>query len=173
MVRILAAIVIMLFIIASISPNEQKLSLAEFSKKSQFISGLAKVIDGDSIKINNQEIRLVGIDAPEYKQECFDEDMTKYQCGLVSMNFLKKLISTQKVACYYHKKDIYDRILGKCKVGNIDINRQMVAQGWAILYNFPMEKKEMQNLEIKARNNKIGLWQGSFLEPRKYRKRNF
>ena len=36
----------------------------------KIISGKAKVIDGDTIKINKKKIRLFGIDAPENKQVC-------------------------------------------------------------------------------------------------------
>ena len=38
--------------------------------KSEMISGNAKIIDGDTIKIDNKKIRLHGIDAPEIKQLC-------------------------------------------------------------------------------------------------------
>ena len=34
------------------------------------IIGIAKVIDGDTIKIDSKKIRLFGIDAPEKKQFC-------------------------------------------------------------------------------------------------------
>ena len=30
------------------------------------------VIDGDSLNVNNKEVRLIGIDAPEYNQTCFN-----------------------------------------------------------------------------------------------------
>ena len=64
------------------------------------ISGKAKVIDGDTIKINKKKIRLFGIDAPEKKQICkkiyisffifnFQKD---YKCGEEStLALLKKL----------------------------------------------------------------------------------
>ena len=38
------------------------------------ILGNAKVIDGDTIKINDKKIRLFGIDAPEKKQICKDKN---------------------------------------------------------------------------------------------------
>ena len=34
-----------------------------------------RVIDGDSIEINNKKIRLFGIDAPELKQECLEDSI--------------------------------------------------------------------------------------------------
>ena len=55
----------------------------------KFIFGKAQVIDGDTIKINRKSIRLHGIDAPEMKQLCKDEDKENYACGHVSKKFLK------------------------------------------------------------------------------------
>ena len=40
------------------------------SQEVKIISGIAKVIDGDTIKIEKNKIRLFGIDAPEKKQKC-------------------------------------------------------------------------------------------------------
>ena len=34
------------------------------------ISGIPKIIDGDTVNINHKKIRLEGIDAPEIKQKC-------------------------------------------------------------------------------------------------------
>ena len=48
------------------------LTLISFSKSYslEYIRGKPEIIDGDTIKINNQKIRLYGIDAPEKKQTC-------------------------------------------------------------------------------------------------------
>ena len=40
------------------------------SKEIKIISGIVEVTDGDTIRINNKKIRLIGIDAPEQKQKC-------------------------------------------------------------------------------------------------------
>ena len=40
------------------------------SEEIKEITGFAKIIDGDTIKISNKKIRLHGIDAPEKKQTC-------------------------------------------------------------------------------------------------------
>ena len=42
-----------------------------YSAYGEIISGKAKVIDGDTISINNSKIRLHGIDAPELDQKSF------------------------------------------------------------------------------------------------------
>ena len=42
--------------------------LTKYSEDS--IIGTARVLDGDSLKISGKEIRLMGIDAPEFDQKC-------------------------------------------------------------------------------------------------------
>ena len=51
------------------------------------ISGSARVIDGDSIKISNNRIRLYGIDTPESAQTC-RRDGVMWRCGIEATNLL-------------------------------------------------------------------------------------
>ena len=48
------------------------------------VEGTAFVIDGDTIEINEERIRLHGIDAPELAQRC-TEGGHLYPCGLDSV----------------------------------------------------------------------------------------
>ena len=45
------------------------------------IIGIASVIDGDTIEIQGQSIRFLGIDAPESSQWCRDASGQKVRCG--------------------------------------------------------------------------------------------
>ena len=139
-------------------------------KPTKIIFGIATVVDGDTIIINKNRIRLVGIDAPETKQKCLDKNYYEYLCGELSTNFLTQLINNKEVQCQYSQKDIYQRYLGICTFQNININHEMIKNGMAVIYNLKDTSDELKNLESEAQNKKIGIWQGAFQEPKQYRK---
>lgn len=134
------------------------------------IAGIARIVDGDSIVINKNRIRLNGIDAPEAKQKCLDKNDEQYYCGTVSTQFLKDFINNEIVNCFYSKKDIYDRFLATCYVKNIEINEEMLKSGMAIIYDHSLASNRYLDAETSARNNKLGIWQGTFQRPKDFRK---
>ena len=142
------------------------------------ISGFAKVVDGDTIKINSKKIRLYGIDAPEKKQKCKKTYLTisfmsftkDYMCGEVSTQKLIKKINNQKLNCNIIDVDRYKRLIGECFKRNINLNSWMVSNGYAVAYR-KYSKKYVSD-EINAKNNKLGIWQGKFEMPWDYRRKN-
>lgn len=80
------------------------------------ISGRASVIDGDTIEIHAQRIRLWGIDAPDERQTCIRAG-EKYRCGTEAANQLVVFIGTQPVTWVPKGRlDRYRRIVAKCAV---------------------------------------------------------
>ncbi len=138
-----------------------------FDKK---FSGKTSVIDGDSLKVGKNEVRLFGIDAPEYSQNCFDAKNDEYACGRASADFTRKLAGGKIVECVYAEKDKYDRYLGKCSIDGVSINEELVKNGMAVIYNFTESDEKMDELEVAAKKQKIGIWQGAFQLPKEYRK---
>ena len=142
------------------------------------ISGFAKVVDGDTIKINSKKIRVYGIDAPEKKQKCKKTYLTisfmsftkDYMCGEVSTQNLIKKINNQKLNCNIIDVDRYKRLIGECFKRNINLNSWMVSNGYAVAYR-KYSKKYVSD-EINAKNNKLGIWQGKFEMPWDYRRKN-
>ena len=100
------------------------------------ISGNAKIIDGDTIKINGISIRLHGIDTPERHQKCKDIDDNFYNCGEVATNQLRLIINEQQVKCEKKDKDRYKRIIGVCFSNEENLNALLVKKGMGIAYRY-------------------------------------
>lgn len=136
-----------------------------------FAEAAPKILDGDSIRFSTKdEVRLLGIDAPEYKQNCYTSQNESYDCGGEAKNALKKIVKKQEIKCNRIKKDIYKRNLSECFVGETNINLEMLKQGWAVAYR----TKDKAYLEAQeyAKKNKLGLWQGKFMKPELHRALN-
>ena len=131
------------------------------------IKGRAKIIDGDTIRIGKNKIRLYGIDAPEINQTCTFNKII-WECGLDSSQALESMISEKEVQCEIVDIDRYKRFVAKCFVRNIYLNQYMVQNGWAVAYRYYSDDF-IKNEEI-AKKNKAGIWQGKFLDPYLYRK---
>tara|TARA_Y100000768_G_C23942023_1_gene665596 strand:+ start:893 stop:1372 length:480 start_codon:yes stop_codon:yes gene_type:complete len=133
------------------------------------IYGKAKIVDGDTIHIGNNKIRLHAIDAPEIKQRC-TKDGRKWKCGKESTKFLKNLIGNNQIQCVTTGKDKYNRYIGVCYRDNIDLNSEMVINGWAIAYKYYSDDYIKE--EKIAKSKKVGIWIGEFDEPYLFRKKN-
>ena len=133
------------------------------------INGKPRIIDGDTIHIKSNKIRLHGIDAPETKQTC-KIDNEEWYCGKQSTKELKKLINKQNVECLINDVDVYNRYIAICYVDEININQWMVKNGWAIAYRY--YSKDYINEEEYANKNKLGIWKSKFIEPYLFRKKN-
>ena len=130
-----------------------------------------RVIDGDTMILDNRKVRLFGIDAPEKAQLCQDSDGNNFKCGIVAGEKLSELIfsSTNKtVNCENIDKEQYGRLISNCWVDKIFINSWMVRNGWALAYE--RYSKEFIKEETEAKIEKLGVWNGQFVEPWNWRK---
>jgi len=129
--------------------------------------GQASVIDGDTIDIHSTRIRFNGIDAPESRQTC-EADGKKYLCGQKAAIALSDFIGAHTVSCKKTGTDRYRRVIAKCFADGTDLSEWMVSQGWAIAYR----KYSMDYVaaEERARDQKVGIWAGTFMIPEEWRK---
>lgn len=125
------------------------------------------VIDGDSLRPadNAYDIRLQGIDAPELGQRCRDARGRKYNCGQRARNHLKAIVAGREVNCRVMDVDRYQRSVAICHAGDTELNRQMVADGWAVAYRLPA----YVHAEQSAKKAGKGIWQGDFEQPGNWR----
>ena len=129
-----------------------------------------KIVDGDTISINGEKVRLSGIDAPENSQLCLNSQKESYPCGIRATQKLFQLIASSQsksVECKFSGSDNYGRLIGNCWVDGIFINSWLVRNGWALAYR--KYSKEFIEEEMDARKKKSGIWSGTFIEPWKWR----
>lgn len=131
-------------------------------------SGRATVIDGDTLEMHGQRIRLHGIDAPESGQSCTDETGAIYRCGQISANQMASYVRGKTVGCNVKDRDRYGRRVAACYVNGEDINERLVLEGWALAYR--QYSVDYVRSEALAKRNSAGMWQGQFVEPWKWRK---
>jgi len=126
-----------------------------------------KVVDGDTIHLDDEKIRFTGIDTPELKQTCI-KDGVKDSCGITAKQILIDKIADNKVNCIREGKDQYKRTLAECFVNNISLSSYLVRSGYAFAYRKYSKKFILD--EDYARLNKIGMWSMKFDYPWNYRK---
>src|SRR5215204_2003779 len=108
--------------------------LASSQASAQFlVSGMGHAKDGDSLTVGEREIRLFGIDAPEFDQTCL-RDGLRWSCGAEAANQLSALVTGKTIRCEQVGTDQYNRMLARCRVGPTDVNKTMVALGFAVAY---------------------------------------
>lgn len=132
------------------------------------IAGTASVIDGDTIDIHGQRIRLFGVDTPEKAQTCDDADGQPYRCGQKASFALADFIGRSLVSCEQKAIDRYGRIVAKCFVRNLDMNEYMVRSGWALAYR--RYASDYIGAEQEAKNNHRGVWAGTLIPPWEWRR---
>ena len=134
------------------------------------LTGRASVIDGDTIEIHGQRIRLFGIDAPEGGQLCDDAQGKAYRCGQAAALALADKIGSATVQCEPRDTDRYKRAVAICRAGELELNRWLVSEGLAIEYQ-KYSGGRYRDAEDDAKAAKRGLWAGTFEWPWEWRRR--
>ena len=94
------------------------------SEGHSFTGRVERVIDGDTIIVGTNRVRLAAIDAPEMKQRGGPESRTA----------LADMILHRTVRVEWRHRGRYRRIIGQVYCGRLWINRKLVAGGWARPY---------------------------------------
>lgn len=130
----------------------------------RMIAGRAEVVDGDTLRIDDERIRLLGLDAPELAQDCSDANGAPWACGEEARAFVISRVAHRTVSCQSRRRDTYGRALAKCDAGEGDLGAMIVAAGWAV------PEFDYGGEGASAQSAKLGIWSGSFMSPAEWRR---
>jgi endonuclease YncB( thermonuclease family) len=126
-----------------------------------------RILDGDTLELNGERIRLEGIDAPELAQSCLTADGRPWPCGRKAKQALTRLASAGGLTCRGHDKDDFGRRIATCYAGGLNINAELILSGHALA--FRRYSVAYVREEQSAQQAKRGLWSGLFDKPWDYR----
>ena len=123
---------------------------------------VVRILDGDTVEVldarkRTHRVRLAGIDAPESKQPF----------GAKAKRALSSLVGGETLTVDWHKRDRYDRLVGKLMLDGADVNLALVRAGYAWWYReyageqSPSDRRLYEAAEKAARRDGVGLWSDS------------
>lgn len=140
------------------------LALALAPTGAQAVTGEATVVDGDTLVIGTERIRIYGIDAPESNQDCGDG----WPCGRDATSAVEDLTRGKSIRCEGDTRDVYGRLIAICYAGSVDIGGDLVRRGLALAYRrYSMAYVEHED---EARQHGRGMWSGAFVAPWDWRR---
>jgi endonuclease YncB( thermonuclease family) len=132
---------------------------------SEFV-GTIRVVDGDTVSMREQRLRLAGIDAPEKDQTCTRGGKI-WSCGEQSSAALKAWIGGSMLTCLGNTIDKYRRPVVRCTARGFDVAAWSVENGWSVAG--PIGPPDYKSQEAQARSLRLGLWSGEFIPPWEWR----
>lgn len=144
------------------------IGLAACADPAPAVIGRASVVDGDTLEIQGERIRLWGVDAPESRQVC-KRPSGEYRCGQTAANQLDQWIAGRTVTCVEDSRDRYRRMVARCEAGGEDIGGWLVRQGYAVRYP-EYAGSAYLGQEFAARRDRAGIWAGAFDYPWDWRR---
>lgn len=131
------------------------------------IRGMARASDGDSLRIGDTRVRLLGIDAPELDQTC-RWDGQEVPCGEMARDVLSDLMEGEPVSCLVVDIDRYGRAVAECLGAAGSLNAAMALEGWALA--MPRFSQRFVAPAAEAQAAGVGLWGMAFHDPADWRR---
>ncbi len=102
-------------------------------------------------------------------QTCKTPKGHQSKCGVLSKQFLSDLLSNREITCKGEEKDRYGRLIAVCFIDWMDINEQIVMEGWALAYRKYSE--DYVRAENYAKSMRRGIWKTEFEPPWEWRRK--
>lgn len=143
------------------------LALAAAPATAAEITGTASAVDSDVLQIGGKRVMLWGIESVERKQTC-KMNGAEWACWDDAVAALNKIVRGAPVRCeQVGDPDVFGRILGTCFIGVMNVNKELVSEGWAVAKT--NESKDYVKDQDVAKAAKSGLWKGTFQMPPEFR----
>ena len=159
---VISLITFCILVIASVFfvENENLEEKKDFNEKTSY--EVTRVIDGDTIEVEGEyKVRLIGIDTPETVHPNKPVEFF----GREASDKLKEMIEGKEVQLVSDPTqddvDRYGRLLRYVYLDNVDINLEMIKQGYAFEYTYRVayeKQEEYKQAQEFAKMNKLGLW---------------
>lgn len=133
-----------------------------YMQRRETISGVVRVIDGDSLHVGSTEVRLFGVDAFEGRQLC-GRDGASWRCGEAAASKLRELTTGRSITCDKRDTDSYGRTVAVCTNGDVDVAAELARAGLALAYRQFSEDYVDEGNEARAAGR--GAWAGEFTAP--------
>jgi micrococcal nuclease len=123
-------------------------------KTAVLVGRVTGVVDGDTLDVQlssgSIRVRLHAVDAPEKTQSH----------GKAATATLTSLVLNKHVQIEPFEQDRYERLVGIVYLGDLNVNAELVARGYAWAYRHYMRRADatLCKLEADARSAKRGLW---------------
>lgn len=123
-----------------------------------------KLLVDNTLKYQGDKIVLADISVPRATTKC-QSDGKSWPCGAKATLRLNELIKSSSFRCTIIQKN--DAVsLARCSVGEVDLGRQLVEEGWALTVG--TETEYLQS-EQEAKRNQSGIWRDEFSPPDTWR----
>ena len=126
---------------------------------------ISKIIDGDSYYLSDgREVRICFVDCPENTRG------HNQAFGYEATQFSRKYLEGQEVSLKSHGHDKYKRLLAEIWLPDGRYFEKMLIDS-GMCYVYPQYAPEyLYKLELKAKQNKIGLWAYPNISPYQFRR---
>jgi endonuclease YncB( thermonuclease family) len=138
--------------------------VALFEPPAPTLTGQASAIDGDTLRLSGERVRLAAVDAVEMDQVCTEPGGREWPCGYAATAELARLVKARQTRCVGRSWDRYGRLVARCEVDTLDLGATMAREGYAIA------DAEYRREEAEARAAKRRIWGGSFERPADWRR---
>jgi endonuclease YncB( thermonuclease family) len=113
------------------------------------------VVDGATLRLRNRVVLLQGVVPPPRGTACEPHDGSGEDCGAAATNALAALVRVAPVTCRITGADGLGRPVAICHASGTELNRAVIAAGWA---RADGAQPGLKQAEDAARAERRGVW---------------